>query len=101
MVDLDGVYAYSETKVLKVRTSGNLSVYPNPVARELYIMLPVDFQQQRITIEISNQKGQLALKRDIPISSQIEIVPVIQLPKGIYLVRITNGKEQLIHKIIK
>jgi len=104
MVDLDGAFTYSATKVLKVRESGNeikVLTYPNPVVSDLHITLPLVWQQQRIYVQISNREGQVIFNREISRASQTESISIAQLPKGLYLVRLSDGKEDSFHKIIK
>ena len=76
----------------------NISIYPNPTAKKIFI----DFQKifKKVTVNLINVLGQLILEKKYTNSSKIEFN--IDGPKGIYFVNIDNeNNERVTFKIVK
>ena len=71
------------------------SIYPNPVID--IINIPNTINTESTTFEIYNLLGQNLLKGNIDNS----VINVASLPKGIYLLKTTNGKNTINQKFIK
>lgn len=69
-----------------------LRVYPNPVSSTLYISSNADF-----TYSMYNNLGQEIAKGNAQGSQRID---VNEMPKGIYILRITSGSQTKVQKII-
>lgn len=69
-------------------------VYPNPASDAIYF--PV---QNNSVVKIINSNGQLVATKNC--SSGLSTVEISQLPKGIYFIRITEGKKIRNAKFIK
>jgi len=72
----------------------SVTIYPNPAARLIDISSPL-----KSVIEITDMHGQL-IKRIIN-SNANTTIDISNLAKGIYLVKVTNGKGVTIKKLIK
>ncbi len=71
------------------------SIYPNPVID--FINIPNTINTESTTFEIYNLLGQNLLKGNIDNS----VINVASLPKGIYLLKMENGKNTINQKFIK
>lgn len=80
------------TTSIKVLPQANLNVYPNPATNETHIKLDND-RWPKGTLEIINLEGKKLLL--LPLSGISSVVPLHNLPAGVYTVRIIT--EQAIH----
>lgn len=72
-------------------------IYPNPATN--YFTIAFDYLLTKGDIEIFNMLGERVLQKDISQSSKLE-VDATELSNGIYLVKIRNGGNSHIHKVI-
>lgn len=72
-------------------TKNNIAIYPNPVQNEVHIISSAPIEN----ISIYNQVGQLLW------NTSSTTIPVQQLPKGIYYLKIKTKEETTIETIIK
>ena len=73
-------------------------IYPNPVTNKLTIKLPSVYTKNSTQVELYNSIGQLVLSKSYT-ETNIEL-PVSSYPKGLYILKIQNGKEMKTEKII-
>lgn len=81
----------------------NLRVYPNPVQDQLFIDIS-SLNNQQGTIRILDVRG--AVINNIQLSSSSETSNVYELnvsslPKGLYIIELSNGDSRFISKVIK
>ena len=74
----------------------NFKIYPNPAKGKLTINLPNNVNEANITILDITGKQYLNKK----INSQNETIDLIDIPKGIYFVRIESENESIVKKLI-
>jgi hypothetical protein len=97
IVDLDGKFAYSKVISRHVELSRQFIVSPNPVSDNLTIQFtPAKGSAQ---VKISDSKGEL-IKSIRSNRSPINL-DLSNLPKGVYLVDITQNQVSTVQKIIK
>ena len=96
-IDLDGRYAYSEVVSLEFNnktTETTIAVYPNPVNEMLYIKLAQE--SELLEIQLFDSAGKLLFT-----SNNTVQIPFDAYDSGIYVLKVRNGSEQIIQKIIK
>lgn len=86
------------SKVVKEKNSSHLKIYPNPASHKITIEFEKENINKSYSIEILNSFGKVILLR---ISKKsITNVNIKTLSKGIYICKITCGKESISKKII-
>lgn len=78
-------------------TENNLTVYPNPAATTVYVKLNSVTDNAFVTVY--NAIGQIVLERT-EISNNMAEINVNNLPKGVYILKTTNGKETSTTKFV-
>jgi hypothetical protein len=104
IVDLDGKYNQSAVRIIKVNEDNalrSITVYPNPVANEVRITLSSTWQDKAVTIQVINANGQPVLQMANTSSGQTETINVNSLTPGMYIVRVSNGKETAMQRFVK
>lgn len=75
----------------------SLQTYPNPFTENLILEVP--FLMKETIVKILNLKGQELIKRQI--IEKTTRIEVSDLPKGVFVVQLTNEKYSIIKKVIK
>jgi hypothetical protein len=104
MVDLDGKFEYSPVRVIRIgaqNESPSVLAYPNPVTDNLRITLPASWQNEKVTIDLVNTNGQLVKRISNNRAGQTETLDVRDLTVGLYMVRVSNGSETAVQRIVK
>jgi hypothetical protein len=104
MVDLDGRFEYSPVRVIRIGAQSESPVvlaYPNPVTDNLRITLPAAWQDNKVTIELVSTNGQIMKRIVNNRASQTETLDVRDITVGLYIVRISNGSETAVQRIVK
>ena len=88
MIDTDGKFETTATKVVNVALKNNssFSIYPNPNNGNFTIS-PTQ-SDVRVKVTIYDQQGKAILKREIMGTSTFS---VFELPKGVYLIQVNIG----------
>ena len=90
MIGLNGSVKYSNVIAVKQGTNVEVTVYPNPVSRTLFVTgLP-----STSTIKITNSNGQAILERKISANSYG--MNVSDLNTGLYVIEVFNNENQRI-----
>lgn len=104
-VDVDGHTDYSSTRMIRVAKQTEQTVailtYPNPVATELRVTIPAQWQGKQVTYELFNPNGSAAQKFSTANSSQTESLDLAKLAPGFYMVKVSCGTETATQKIVK
>ncbi|MBS1599358.1 MAG: T9SS type A sorting domain-containing protein [Bacteroidetes bacterium] len=103
MVDMDAKYRYSKMVVVRLADEEQTTVvvFPNPATHELRITIPVDWQNRTIAYNVYNSSGILVRQKVTSNAGQTEILPVADLPAGIYIIKTANGNKTTVQKFIK
>ncbi|MCB9337090.1 MAG: choice-of-anchor B family protein [Lewinellaceae bacterium] len=81
-----------------VLTGNNLTVYPNPV-KDIFLISFENPVEETMLAELSSLTGQRVVQIEIPAGQNGWQFDTAQLPTGIYLFKITNGRESLVRRI--
>ena len=104
MVDIDSRYQYSPVRAIRVAEMNNevkILAYPNPVTTELRITLPQDWQDKKVSYGLYNVNGQLVKQLVNNKSGQTEIMHVSDIAAGLYIMKVSNGDQSAVQRIIK
>ena len=78
-----------------VDSSPAVIFYPNPTSGELYWNSAVTFS----AIQVTDISGRVHIEKNIQEGQHV--IDVVDLPKGIYFVRLMSSNSEVIHKILK
>jgi hypothetical protein len=96
MTDINEKISYSEVRLVKMgELKASVTIFPNPVADKLNINFPSSLSKGAITAEIFTNAGNLVRSIVFKNPGNIESIPVKSLQRGQYMLRLTNGKDQL------
>ncbi len=104
MVDNDGTIAYSETRMVRLaseQTKVLISTFPNPVANEVRVQIPTDWQDKAVTYEVFNSNGLLMQRFQTKNAAQVQQLQVQQLNSGTYILKVSNAATSTTSKFIK
>lgn len=104
MVDVDQIYSYSETRLVRMAVEENkvqISTFPNPVTNEVRVLVPAEWQEKAVTYEIYNSNGILVQRLQNQKAAQVQQMNVQQLNSGNYIVKVSNGTATSTSKIVK
>jgi hypothetical protein len=97
-VSLETVQISLATSIKETSTS-SVTVFPNPVSKEINLKLNTFFNPNQTLISIYNATGKLIIQKK-PASIEVSI-DLSELAKGVYLLRIDNGKTIETHQFVK
>ncbi len=104
-VDTDGKSELSQVRSIRIgkKSEQTISIltYPNPVSSELRVTIPTNWQGKKVSYELLNNNGQVAMKTIAGAGSQTETMQVNSLAPGFYIVKVTCNGETAQQKIIK
>ncbi|MFZ1558313.1 MAG: T9SS type A sorting domain-containing protein, partial [Saprospiraceae bacterium] len=99
--DFDGNYTYSSTvKVMVNKSASSFDIFPNPTGNELNVLIKENYNNENITLEWYNPKGQL-IKTTI-LDQNISLpVDVTDLAAGPYILMLKSKQNIKVVKFIK
>lgn len=99
-VDLDGRSSYSSVIVIDVKDESNsIIVSPNPA--QDFIKISFSSPQQKTSLRLFNQQGQLVKQQILPAGLQQQNIDVSKLAAGVYTAQLLIDKGIEIFKFIK
>ncbi len=104
MVDADGKFKRSDVRVVRIGKNAEtpvVSVYPNPAVNNVFVAVPATWQNKPLSVEVYNNNGQLVKHVSNGSAGQTEMVDVKNLTNGMYIVRVSNGTQTAVQKIVK
>jgi hypothetical protein len=105
VVSADGKFSYSSIRIIRLTSATEdemaMLTYPNPVKKDLRIVLPVNWQGKLVQLELFSFDGQLMRTIQNTHASQIESLDIGRLAPGIYLLKTSCNGELRRRKIIK
>ena len=93
--DKKGNTSYSLTRWVQISKTGKLYLWPNPANDVLHIRTAF----AKGSMEIFDAEGKLMVQRSI--TNYITDLPLLQLGKGIYFIRVKHDKEILAERFVK
>lgn len=96
-VSTDTVTINLATKIENISKS-LINIFPNPVSKEINIVLNDFFQQDKTFVSIYNSLGQQIIYKKV--ESLDASIDLSQIDNGIYLIRIDNGRQIENHQFI-
>ncbi len=99
---VNGSIQYSKNLFFDVEQNRSFSLYPNPVAEQVTIQLPVNTNGKTV-IAITDVNGKQLMHQELfiqPSQSNV-LLSLKQLPAGIYQVRLINSNREFGAKLIK
>jgi hypothetical protein len=103
-VDIDGKITFSSVRIIRIGAENpgiKITTFPNPVASELRITIPSSWQGKTVVYEVYGMNGQVVNTRTNTQGSQTETISMINMPRGLYIVKATCGSEFAQQKIVK
>lgn len=95
-IDIDGKFVYSSIKVLTISGNGlYINIYPNPVEKGV---LYINTSASTKSLEIHDVSGRLV--RRMQVTGTSHVIPVKDLSKGLYFVRVTTEAGNKTEKIL-
>ncbi len=94
MVERDGKVSYSPVRSLSLAVA--MQVYPNPASEQLIIEIPAT--ANHFQLSLLSPQGQLV--RHQLLSTGVVKIPLTGVAAGIYMVKISDGKTQILHERI-
>jgi hypothetical protein len=104
MVDMNGRVQKSATHTVytsEQKQTPVVKVSPNPVSTDLRVTLPQAWKDKFVSIELVNTNGQVVKYLLNQQSLLTETISVKDLTDGIYVLRVSNGSETVIQRIVK
>ncbi|MCZ2223592.1 MAG: endonuclease [Chitinophagales bacterium] len=100
-IDNDNTFSYSEVFSIHVPLNIKYSVYPNPASNFLVIKNNGNERNISHQIQLTDLAGRILINNKYEKFDTQIIIPIQQIPEGVYIVKITTGNETYIHRIIK
>jgi hypothetical protein len=97
--ELSGVEKYTQTRIVKFSNKQGAIIHlsPNPFTNNFIISYQAA-EKEMLTILMFNINGQQQLTKNVSVNSgtnNINITEAAQLPKGIYIIQVTNGYKMI------
>jgi hypothetical protein len=104
-VDIDGKSELSYVRSIRIGKTAEQKIsvvaYPNPVINELRVTIPSSWQNKKVSYEVYNNMGQVALKNIVSMAGQTESLQLAKLTKGFYIVKVSCEGKAASQPIIK
>lgn len=104
IVDLDSRAEVSTVRIVRndVKTeTATILTYPNPAQNEVRVTLPQSWQEKPVRIDLYSINGNVVKHTVNAKSGQTEILDLSTVTPGIYVVKVFNGEETVVQRIVK
>ena len=99
--DFDGNYTYSSTvKVMVNKSASSFYIFPNPTGNELNVLIKENYNNENITLEWYNPKGQL-IKTTILDQNLSHSIDVTDLAAGPYFLMMKSNQNVEVRRCVK
>ena len=99
-VDTDGTFSFSPIQAVRLASDAAIEVYPTLAKEEVQVFINEGLDNEA-TVEIYNVLGRLLISEILERGATQTSIPVHNLQKGHYVVKLTNGSEFQISRFIK
>ena len=97
---LNDIYDDDTTGVGELSLVNRISVYPNPNTGRFIISINSN-NSENIVVELLNIQGQKVYRKEIKnVTNSVENIDISQFAKGIYYLRVNNGTDVAIRKVV-
>ncbi|MBS4059562.1 MAG: T9SS type A sorting domain-containing protein [Bacteroidetes bacterium] len=86
------------TTGLEAHEEGGVKLYPNPATFETWLQLSENIVLEKVRIELYSSSGRQLYKAQP--TSNFHKIETVNLPKGLYLVRVWNGERWMVEKLV-
>ena len=104
MMDLDGTFTYSRVAVVENQKDKSLKsqVFPNPFSDALTVFFENGDNVSYVSITLTDVLGQTLFVQHLPVFDNKKIdIQTDNLTSGAYFLKISDGKNIMIHKVLK
>jgi len=100
--DLDGTISYSKTISIRVTPPINVNVHPNPATSELSVFIQGNQSLRNSQLSLLNMTGQLIFAKKLAVAANQhkETLNLASVPRGVYYLKIENGVESVVKKVV-
>ena len=103
--EFSGDISYSETRVIRIQSSGiegvKVNTYPNPVTSDLRISIPDNWQKQRVIYQIINTTGSRIYQKEVAAANQTEQISLSNLAPGLYTLQVNCNGTNITSRFVK
>jgi Secretion system C-terminal sorting domain len=101
-IDFDGKIEYSRIVQLEKSKSGTIKMYPNPIINNATLNIEITSEiSDVVDVSVMDISGRVIYKNKYEATSNAISVPTQDLARGLYLVKVQNGLNISIQKIVK
>jgi Secretion system C-terminal sorting domain len=104
LVDINGSFRYSETRMIIFQWKKNISVTPNPFTTEINITLQAVAYKEKVMLHIYDATGKMVFEKAVQLNTgnqNININNLGELKVGLYFVRIIGGSNNFSEMVLK
>ena len=103
LVDLNANVKYSDVRSVRAgaQEEVKLEIYPNPAVNELKLSVAASWINQQLVVQVYNMNGILVKTKINDNAKETELLPVSDLAKGLYFVKVSNGSSSSVLRFVK
>lgn len=101
-IDFDGKIEYSRIVQLEKSKTGTIKIYPNPIVNNATLNIEVvTDNKEAVNVTLVDISGRIIFQNKFDATSNLINIPTQDLARGLYFVKVQNGLNVNIQKIIK
>jgi hypothetical protein len=103
MLDKDANLKYSDVRTIRASAQEQvkLEIYPNPAVNDLKLTVGASWVNQKLMVQVYNINGILVKTKVNEYAKETELLTVSDLPKGLYVVKVSNGSSSGLLRFVK
>lgn len=98
-VDMDGTASYSSIVEVLYHSPAAMNIYPNPLSSGALKLEWSNLQEEYVQVRILNLQGAEVFREVYPADQQRASLQ-LELPAGVYLVKLGNSSQQVLRKLV-
>jgi Secretion system C-terminal sorting domain len=100
--DFDGKSEYSRIVQLEKTKTGSIKIYPNPLSNNATLNIEVvSDNKENVDVTLVDISGRIIFQNKYDTSSSLINIPTQDLARGLYFVKVQNGLNVNIQKVVK
>jgi Secretion system C-terminal sorting domain len=101
-IDFDGKIEYSRIVQLEKTKTGTIKVYPNPITNNANLNIEFASESRGVVdVTLIDVSGRIIFQNKYDATSSLINIPTQDLTRGLYIVKVLNGLNVTIQKIVK